>query len=455
MFRLLLSLHPSSGGLCLADAAGPIVLGVACVALASAQPPPSTQPAAPAPPPAHDETAWFRNVRQLTSTEMGLARSGEAYFSPDVKRICFQAKPIGQDEYQIYVMNLDGTGLEMVSTGRGATTCSYFHPSGQKLIFAANHHDLRPAVAPEHLEPMRPRGGGAGGGPPGAGGGPPTTSPATAATTAGGGSPAEGGTPPGERGAAESDPGSPPSSPGHPGGATRPAAQPGAGSPHADGPRHGGGDGYAWQYFPGMDIYEYTFATRSLRRLTYADGYDAECAYSPDGEWIVFSSMRDGDQEIYICDADGGRPRRITHAPGRDGGPFFSPDGRRVVYRSDRAGNGNLQIFVNNVDGTAEKALTDDQTFNWSPYWHPSGKWIVFTHADFRGRPNFDLYIIRDDGSERHRVTSDPAFDGLPVFSPDGRYLMWTSSRGGLASPQVFIAEFVGLTPDGTLRAGR
>jgi len=352
--------------------------------------------------PSHDESRWFCNLRQLTSTAMGLARAGEAYFSPDMQRISFQAYPAGQDNYQIYVMNLDGTGLKMVSTGSGATTCSHFHPSGQKLIFAANHHDPRPATQPHELEPMRPRGSGG-----------------------------------------------PPEQPPRP--STRAAEQAAAARP-----QHHGRPDYAWQYFPGMEIYEYTFATGQLRRLTFSEGYDAECTYAPDGRHIVFASLRDSDQEIYVCDADGGNPRRITHTPGGDGGPFFSPDGQRLVYRSDRCGNGNLQIVVNNVAGTAERQITSNcEEFHWCPYWHPSGKWIIFTHADFRRRPNFDLYLIRDDGSEMHRVTSDPAFDGLPVFSPDGRYLMWTSTRNGLEAPQIFLAEFIGLTPDGELRGGQ
>lgn len=343
------------------------------------------------------EARWFRNVRQLTSKDMGLDRSGEAYFSPDVKRISFQAYPLGKTEYQIHVMNLDGTGLKMVSTGVGATTCSYFHPSGEKLIFAANHEDLREPTKPEELELYRPRPGEAAGG----------------------------------------------HAHGHPG------AQ---GGEHPGG-KHSAPRGHAWKYFPGMEIYEYTFATEQLKRLTFADGYDAECAYAPDGRHIVFASLRDGDQEIYICDADGKNPRRITHAPGRDGGPFFSPDSQRIVYRSDRDGTGNLQIFVNNLAGTDERALTGNDVFNWCPYWHPSGKWLVFTRADFSRRPNFDLYLVRDDGSEMYRVTTDQAFDGLPVFSPDGRYLMWTSKRNGIDAPQIFIAEFIGLTPEGQLRA--
>jgi Tol biopolymer transport system component len=206
---------------------------------------------------------------------------------------------------------------------------------------------------------------------------------------------------------------------------------------------------YQWTFYPGMDLFECTLADGKLRQLTNAPGYDAEGSYSPDGNLIVFSSMRDGDQEVYICNQDGSSPRRITNVRGYDGGPFFSPDGRRIVYRSDRRGDGNMQIFTNSIDGNDERPITGDHVLHWCPYWHPSGRWLIFTRAEHRGRPNYDLYMLRDDGSECLRVTSDPAFDGLPVFSPDGRRLMWTSKRGGLDGAQVFVADFVGLTPAG------
>ena len=91
------------------------------------------------------ERQWFRNVKQLTRKEMGLDRSGEAYFSPDGQKISFQAYPPGEDSYQIYVMNVSGTGLKMISTGQGACTCSFFHPDGKRVLFSSNHLD--PAYA--------------------------------------------------------------------------------------------------------------------------------------------------------------------------------------------------------------------------------------------------------------------------------------------------------------------
>jgi len=206
---------------------------------------------------------------------------------------------------------------------------------------------------------------------------------------------------------------------------------------------------YKWAFNKHMDVFEADPDGSNLRRLTDAPGYDAECAYSPDGKRIVFTSQRDDDLEIYVMDADGSNQRRLTDGKGYDGGPFFSPDGKAILYRGDRHGGEemNLQIRMVGSDGSNDRAITDNPLFNWCPFWHPSGKCFVFTQVDHgarsRGkRPNYDLFMMNIEGNELTRITSDPAFDGLPVFSPDGKRLMWTSQRNGLDEPQIFIADF-------------
>src|SRR5881296_673832 len=105
---------------------------------------------------------------------------------------------------------------------------------------------------------------------------------------------------------------------------------------------------YSWDYDPEFEIYTYAENTGKYTRLTNARGYDAEGSYSPDGQWIVFTSMRDAYNrplsaeeqkqlntdpsyfaEIYIMRADGSGQRRLTNTPGYDGGPVFTHDGAR------------------------------------------------------------------------------------------------------------------------------
>ena len=184
--------------------------------------------------------------------------------------------------------------------------------------------------------------------------------------------------------------------------------------------------------------------------LTDNNAYDAECAFSPDGQWIVFTSDRTGDAELYAMRANGDDVVRLTNKKGYDGGPFFSPDGKRMVYRSDRKGNDLLQIFVADVvrDRSGkitalrrERQLTNGQNVNWGPYWHPDGRHVIYA-TSVHGHQNYELYLMRADGSRKVRITFTQGFDGLPVFSPDGKYLMWSSKRTADNTTQVFIARF-------------
>jgi Tol biopolymer transport system component len=218
---------------------------------------------------------------------------------------------------------------------------------------------------------------------------------------------------------------------------------------------------YTWDYDPAMDIYVYSEKSGTLKQLTTARGYDAEGSYSPDGQWIVFSSMRSAYDraltaseqkmldmnpsyfaEIYIMHADGSGQRRLTDAPGYDGGPFFTPDGRRIIWRRFDEQGLIADIWSMNPDGTDQRQLTDFTSMSWAPYMHPSGKYIIFS-SNKLGFENFELFIVDPEGTkEPVRVTYTDGFDGLPVPSPDGTMLAWTSTRSGSGAGQLFLAQW-------------
>src|SRR5512140_1873098 len=218
---------------------------------------------------------------------------------------------------------------------------------------------------------------------------------------------------------------------------------------------------YSWDYDPEMDIYTYNEKTGALKRLTDARGYDAEGSYSPDGQWIVFSSMRDAYNrtlsdaekkqldtdpsyfgEIYIMRADGSGQRRLTNAPGYDGGPFFTHDGSRIVWRRFDVTGVIADVWTMKPDGSDQRQTTDFGAMSWAPYEHPSGRYFIFS-SNKLGFDNFELFMVDTEGTkEPVRVTYTDGFDGLPVPSPDGRQLAWTSVRGGGSAGQLFLAQW-------------
>jgi len=214
----------------------------------------------------------------------------------------------------------------------------------------------------------------------------------------------------------------------------------------------GGRRRYQWDFDPNMDLYTVNFDGTGMKRLTDTPGYDAEGSYSSDGKSIVFTSSRDGDPDIYVMNADGTNVRQITNASGYDGGPFFSPDNQWIIFRSDRLEKDMLQIYAVSADGKTEVQLTNNlKHVNWCPYFHPSGKYIIWSNADYTtGRGTFHLLMMdltypngKLTAGKTTQITDSPAMDVLPVFSPDGKKLMWTTTRTPDNSSQLFIADWM------------
>lgn len=224
--------------------------------------------------------------------------------------------------------------------------------------------------------------------------------------------------------------------------------------------------GYVWAVYPTYDIFTARPDGTDLKRLTTKDGYDAEGTVSPDGKKIVFTSMRNGDLDLYSMDIDGGNVTQLTDALGYDGGAFFSPDSKKICYRAhhpqseeDRktyrdllAKNwvkpSKMELYVMNADGSGKQQLTTNGYANFCPYFTPDGKKLIFASNmdDPKGRPpNFELYLIDIETKKTERVTQDPSFDGFPMFSPDGKKIVWASNRNAKqrGETNVFVADWV------------
>jgi TolB protein len=221
---------------------------------------------------------------------------------------------------------------------------------------------------------------------------------------------------------------------------------------------------YLWAVYPEFDIFVADQKGAIIKQLTNSPGYDAEATVSPKGDKIVFTSDRSGDLELWVMDIDGKNQKQITSGLGYDGGAFFSPDGKKLVFRASRPSTDvekkeytdllkehlvaptNMEIYTCNVDGSDLVQVTHLGKANWAPFYHPSGKKIIFSsnHHSQRGY-DFQLYMVNTDGTQVERITQESMFNAFPMFSPDGKKLVFSSNRnnGGGRDTNLFIADWV------------
>lgn len=220
---------------------------------------------------------------------------------------------------------------------------------------------------------------------------------------------------------------------------------------------------YLWSIYPDYDIFVANPKGEIIKRLTDSLGYDAEATVSPKGDKIVFTSTRSGDLELWIMNIDGSGLKQLTFDLGYDGGAFFSPDGSQLVFRSSRpkteaeiteyktllkdglVAPTNMEIYVVDTNGQNLKQITKLGKANWAPFFHPSGKKIIFSsnHNSSRGYA-FQLFMIDIDGKNLQQITNESIFNAFPMFSPDGKKLIFSSNRNnnGTRDTNLFIADW-------------
>jgi Tol biopolymer transport system component len=219
--------------------------------------------------------------------------------------------------------------------------------------------------------------------------------------------------------------------------------------------------GYVWPVYPSFDIVEANPDGSNPKRITTASGYDAEMTWCHKGGKMVFTSMRDGDLDLYEMD-ESGKVKRLTDTPGYDGGAFYNADCTEIVWRAnhpvgpalaeysgllakDLVKPLHMELFLMNADGTNQRQVTHNGAANFCPYFMNDGKRLIFASNVNAQGFDFDLWTIGKDGQGLERITTAPGFDGFCVFSPDGKYLIWASSRAKPDSHEMnlFIAKWV------------
>jgi Tol biopolymer transport system component len=318
------------------------------------------------------DSAYLTNLKQLTHG----GQNAEAYWSPDGKRLVFQSTRDGRQCDQIYVMNADGSDVRLVSTGQGVTTCGYFLPDGQHIVYGSTH--LRSPECP--ARPDRSQ-------------------------------------------------------------------------------------GYVWAVYPGYDIFLANADGSNPRRLTEADGYDAEATINAAAKTIVYTSKASGDLDLWEMNLDGTGKQRLTTGFGYDGGAFFSRDGRKMVWRAnhpreeeqrarykellgqDLTAPMKMELFVANADGSEARQITDFGCASFAPQFTPDGRQIIFASNKNKCDSRvFELFLMDLDGKNVRQVTDFGGFTSFPEFSPDGGKLVFTSDRNATSRYEfnIFVADWMG-----------
>jgi Tol biopolymer transport system component len=193
------------------------------------------------------------------------------------------------------------------------------------------------------------------------------------------------------------------------------------------------------------DVFYFAGAGAAPRRLTDHPGLDYDAALSPDGRFVVFTSERRGNPDLYVIDLQGdGQPRLLVDSPAMEDQAAFAPDGNSIAFVGTASGNADIYVLPftphTTQDFAAALNVTNHAGGDFRPDFSPDGARIAFStdrDTPVSGHPIFaftrqregDVYVMNRDGSNLARLTATPDWDGSPEWSADGRTLYFYSAR--------------------------
>lgn len=324
------------------------------------------------------------NIRQLTVGR----QNAEAYFSFNGTKLIFQSTNNWTKEasassrtraesglgcYQMYVMDVDSETVQLVSTGKGATTCGYFFSGDRRVLYSSTH-----AAGPDC--PPKPKRDEA------------------------------------YRWALDDYDVYAVNLDGQ--NFQRLTSTPGYDAEATISPD---GKTIVWTSVKDgdLDLYAMDVDGTRLRRLTDEIGYDGGAFFSPDSKRIVYRAahptdpaevtkyqqllaqrlVEPGQLEIFVMNADGSGKKQVTANGASNFSPFFHPDGTRIIFSSNvetrgEGGRPSFHLYLVNEDGTRLERLTTEGHFNSFPMFSPDGKrlvWVSDRHAKEPGEFNVFL----------------------------------------------------------------
>ncbi len=302
------------------------------------------------------ESRFLKNVRQVTS---GFEKAGEGYFSPDGKQIIYQATTREYPFYQIYRQPLAGGEPQLVSTGRGRTTCAYFSPDGKKILFASSHLDPKldqtEAAAIRQAEEDRRSG-----------------------TR--------------RRYSWDFDPYMDIYEADLDGGNLKQLTKEYGYDAEGAYSRDGKQIAFCSMRDGDAELYVMNADGTGVRRLTHAKGYDGGPFISPDGNWIVYRTDRKRAEflQIHVIGIDGQNDTALTDTNGVNWGPYWHPTEPYIIWsgadHSDPTKRPNYDLYLARYHVKDGKfsidepiRVTDSPAADVLPVFSPDGKKLMWT----------------------------------------------------------------------------